>query len=110
YLDKIMSFDGVKLITDPRQEYEFDDVLTIHGYRTQLGSHRDYSLMKTVHGHSHKGGVVFRRIRGETLWELDVGFTGDAEAKAFGYTPQKIYDGTVGLGWLDGYGPRFIPK
>lgn len=109
WLNHIMTFDGVKLIEDSRQEFIDGDVQYIHGYRSGLGSHRDFAMMNTVCAHTHKGGTVFRRFRGQTFWELNAGFVGDAESKALGYTPQKIYDSTTGVGWLDEHGPRFIP-
>lgn len=109
YLHEVMTFEGVKLIKDPRQEYLFDDVEVIHGYRSNLGGHRDHALMNAICGHIHVGGVVFRRIRGQTLWELNCGLAGDPEAKAFNYTPQKIVNWTPGFGFVDQYGPRFIP-
>lgn len=109
HLDGIMSFDGVELITDYREEYVIDGVMYHHGYRTKLGDHRDYVLRNFVHGHTHKGGVVFRRIRDEVIWELDAGFAGDPHAKVFGYMPQKTCDYTPGFGYIDEEGPRFIP-
>lgn len=110
YLNKIMRFDGVTLIEDHRQEYYFDDVEVIHGYRSNLGAHRDFALMNAICGHMHVGGVVFRRIKNKTLFELNCGLAGAPESKVFGYTPQKISTGTPGVGWLDEYGPRFIPE
>jgi predicted phosphodiesterase len=108
YIDELMSFEGVKLIEDSRQEYVVDGIQYIHGYRTGIGGHRDYALMNTICGHTHKGGVMYRRFRDAICWELNVGFVGDAESKALSYTPQKVHDCTNGLGWLDEYGPRFI--
>lgn len=109
HLDGLMSFDGVELIRDYREEYLIDNVMYHHGYRTKLGDHRDYVLRNFVHGHTHKGGVVFRRIRDEVIWELDAGFAGDPHAKVFGYMPQKTCDYTPGFGYIDEEGPRFIP-
>lgn len=109
HLDSLMSFDGVELVTDYRDEYLIDNVMYHHGYRSKLGDHRDYTLRNFVHGHTHKGGVVFRRIRDEVIWELDAGFAGDPHAKVFGYMPQKTCDYTPGFGYIDEEGPRFIP-
>jgi predicted phosphodiesterase len=109
HLDTLMSFDGVELVSDYRDEYLIDNVMYHHGYRTKLGDHRDYVLRNFVHGHTHKGGVVFRRIRDEVIWELDAGFAGDPHAKVFGYMPQKTCDYTPGFGYIDEEGPRFIP-
>lgn len=108
HLDHLMTFDGVKLIVDPRQEYIVDGIQFIHGYRSKLGDHRDYTLMHTVCGHSHVGGVTFKRLRGQTLWELNCGYAGDPESKALGYTPQRLTHWTHGLGAIDELGPRFV--
>lgn len=108
HLNHIMTFEGVTLIEDHREEYVFEDVMVHHGYRTKLGDHRDFALMNAVVGHTHRGGVSYRRIRGETMWELNVGFVGELESKVFAYRPQKITTETTGFGFLDEYGPRFI--
>jgi predicted phosphodiesterase len=109
-VSKMMSFDGVESIIDPRQELIMPGgVVAIHGYRSQLGSHRDYTLTNVVCGHTHRGGVVFRQVRGEIIWELNAGLAGDPTAKGLSYTSQKMVDWTLGWGWLDRFGPRFIP-
>lgn len=109
YLDDLMTFEGVKLISDSRQEYIVDGIAYLHGYRSKIGEHRDHMLMNAVCAHIHVGGTLFRRFRGQTFWELNAGFVGDAESKALGYTPQKIQNHTLGFGWIDENGPRFIP-
>lgn len=108
HLEGLLAFEGVLTINDPRQEYIVEGIEFIHGYRTKLGDHRDYALMNAVCGHIHRGGVSYRRIRGQTLWELNAGFMADPESKALGYTSQKIADYTLGIGFIDEYGPRFI--
>ena len=108
HVEGLMSFDGVKLITDPREELIIEDIQFIHGYRGKTGDHRDYTFMNTVCGHLHRAGIAYRRIQGRAIWEMNVGFIGDPEAKVFGYTPQKIKDYTLGFGWIDIDGPRFI--
>lgn len=108
HLNSIMTFDGVKLISDHREEYIFNDVAVIHGHYSRLGQHRDYSLMNTIHGHTHKMGIVYRRVQNKVIWELDVGFVGDYESKVFSYTAQKMTADTQGFGWIDEYGPRAI--
>jgi hypothetical protein len=109
YLDELMTFPGVTLVSDSRQEYIVEGIEFIHGYRSRLGEHRDHALMNAVVGHIHVGGCVFRRIRGQTLWELNAGLAGDPESKALSYTPQRITNWTPGFGWIDESGPRFIP-
>lgn len=110
-LQELFTFEGVKTIFDVREEFYIrEDIVVFHGYRSQLGAHRDYTLMSCFNGHTHRGGVVFRRIRGgETLFECNSGVAGDPEAKGLTYTPQKITDWTPGFAVMDEWGPRFIP-
>lgn len=108
HLDQLMTFEGVELVADYREEYVIDGVLYHHGYRSKLGDHRDYVLRNMVVGHTHRGGVAFRRVRDEVIWELNAGFAGDPHAKVFGYMPQKTCDYTPGFGYIDEEGPRFI--
>jgi hypothetical protein len=108
HVNNLMTFDGVKLIEDVRQEYIVDGIEFIHGHRSKIGDHRDFALMNAVCGHLHRGGVSYRRIRGQTLWELNAGLVGDPESKALAYTPQKIYDMTPGFGYIWEHGPQFI--
>ncbi len=109
YMRDLMTFDGVHTVFDPREEYIVSDIAFLHGYRSQLGSHRDYMQMNAVVGHTHRGGAVFRQTQGRILWELNCGFAADANAKGLTYQAQKISDWTLGWGWIDELGPRFIP-
>jgi predicted phosphodiesterase len=109
HLKEITTFDGVETIYDSREEYETCGILFHHGFLSGLGKHRDYTHSNIVVGHTHKGGVSYKRIKGQTLWELNAGFLGDPEAKALSYTAlKKSTDYTLGWGWIDKYGPRFI--
>lgn len=107
-LTQLFKFDGVQTIMDQREELMLGDIAVFHGYRSKLGDHRDHTLYNTINGHTHRGGSVFRRIRGQTLWELNSGLAGDPEAKGLTYTPQKITDYTPGFGFVDPVGPRFV--
>lgn len=114
WVEKIMrelfTFDGVKTVFDYREELMLPgNIMVHHGYRSKLGDHRDYSHFNSIVGHTHLGGSVFRKIRGSVLWELNSGVAGDPESKGLAYTPQKITHWTSGFGWVDAYGPRFIP-
>lgn len=106
---KSFTFTGVKTVFDPREELMIGDIAVFHGYRSQLGQHRDYTLFNCINGHSHSGGVAYRQIRGQVLWELNSGYAGDPEAKGLTYTPQKITHWTPGFGEVDSMGARFIP-
>lgn len=102
------TFDGVQTIFDPREELIIGNIAIFHGHRSQLGSHRDYTHMNCMNGHTHRGGAVFKQIRGEVIWELNSGLAGDPEAKGLTYTAQKITEWTQGFSSVDEYGPRFI--
>lgn len=109
YLQELMSFEGVKLVADPREPFEAEGVQYVHGFRSGYGAHMSHTLCNTVHGHDHKLGVAFRRVAGQTLWELHAGFAGDMESKVFHYTPQKALHEMPGFGWLDEKAPRAVP-
>jgi predicted phosphodiesterase len=108
YMAELFKFDGVTTIMDPREELIFGNIAIFHGYRSKLGDHRDYTLMNCINGHTHMGGVVFRKIRGGVLWELNSGLAGDPEARGLTYTGQKIGTWTPGFGALNRYGPQFV--
>jgi predicted phosphodiesterase len=109
-LKEDFTFPGVTTILDQRQELMITDKIAVfHGYRASLGAHRDYTLMNCINGHSHVGGVVWRQLRNEVLFELNAGFAGDPESKGFNYTRQRITKWTPGFGALTKRGPIFIP-
>jgi len=105
----LWSFKGVQTMESERDELIIDDVLYMHGYRKH-GDHVKYNLMSTVHGHDHLGGVVYLPIKGKILFELSAGYLGNPKSAALSYTKQsRITKWTKGMGWIDDYGPRFIP-
>lgn len=116
YFQELMTFDNVHSVLDAREEYVIDGIVFIHGYRTQLGAHRDYMLRNAVVGHTHRGGTSFRNIHNvgglgasHTLWELNAGYAADPFSKGMSYTSQKMVEWTLGWGWIDCGGPRFLP-
>ena len=110
-MKKEFTFDGVETIFDVRQElYLNDEVILFHGHMSGIGGHRDQTMMCTVNGHTHRGGVVYRAVKGKIIWELNSGLAGDPYAKGLTYTPQKIVEWTPGFGAHDEHGPRFIPS
>ena len=106
--EHLFKFEGVRIIMDPREELMIGDIAVFHGYRSQLGAHRDYTLYNCINGHTHRPGVVFKRIRGQTLWEMNCGLAGDPEAKGLTYTPQKITEWVNSFGVVDKIGPRVV--
>ncbi len=111
---ELHSFSGVRTYFDDREEVVLDvsgqKVMFQHGHRSKLGDHCRFNLMNTVCGHSHRGGVVWEQNINGAFWELNAGFLGDISSYVFGYRAQKaIHKTTLGIGWLDEYGPRFMP-
>jgi len=107
----LWKFDGVTTIYDPREELVIEDIVFIHGYRTQLGSHASFMGKSMVGGHSHRGGVVLLPRFGveNPIFELNAGYlAGPEDYEALKYTPQKWNNWTRGVGYIDDLGPRFI--
>lgn len=109
YLKDFLTFDDVETILDTREEYKIADIAFIHGFKSQLGSHRDHLLSNVVCGHTHVGGCVFRSFRGRTFFELNAGLAADPDSKGLTYTSTKTTGWTLGWAYIDKYGPRFIP-
>jgi predicted phosphodiesterase len=109
-VSKLYQFDGVQMVSDYREELIIQDIMFHHGYMSRHGQQRDFVMQNLVSGHTHKGAVLYRALKGKTIWHLDAGYVGDAEAKALSYTAQKTTGWTLGHGWIDEYGPRFIPS
>jgi UDP-2,3-diacylglucosamine pyrophosphatase LpxH len=106
---RLFSFPGVATEFDPRQELMLPgDIMVHHGYRSKLGDHRDYALYNAIVGHTHRPGVVWRKIRGTQMFEMNCGLAGDPLAKGLTYTPQKIVDWVNAFGVVDEDGPRNI--
>lgn len=108
YMERLFTFENVHTVEDHREIFRIDGIGFHHGYRGQLGDHRDAMLENMVVGHTHKGGVVYRGLRGRTIFELNAGLMGDPSSKCMSYTPAKEDNQTLGFGFIDPYGPRFI--
>lgn len=108
-IEPMFQFEGVQTVFDSRQELVIQGVTIVHGYMSRPGGNRDFVLGNCANAHTHKMGVVYRAFRGQTMWELNPGFIGDEQSKALSYTPQRTTGWTLGLGWIDEYGPRAIP-
>ena len=67
------------------------------------------TLSNIVVGHSHIGGVTYRNIGNKIVWELNSGYCGDPDSKALSYRLMKLTKWTHGFGFVDEFGPRFIP-
>lgn len=109
HIETLYEFPGVKTVSDYREELIIQGIMFHHGYMTRHGQQRDFVMNNLVSGHTHRGAVVYRPLKNRTIWHLDCGFVGDAESKALTYTAQKTTGWTPGWGWIDRYGPRFIP-
>lgn len=105
----MFEFKGVETMESERQELVIEDILFQHGFRSKLGDHARHNSMKTVCGHSHRGGVVYQRLGDKVIWELNAGHLVDETRKPFMYTPQRLMaTWTMGFGIIDQYGPRFV--
>lgn len=106
-VDALYTFPGVTTIRASNEDFKVRGVVFAHGFLPGLGDHARAALCPVVRGHSHKGGTVWVR---PGLWELDVGYLGDSKAQVFGYQAwRRAYKMTVGMGIVDGLGPRFVP-
>lgn len=107
-LRDIYTFDGVETIHDPREFLQVGDCTIHHGYSSRPGGHIG-RMGNNAHGHSHKGGLLTRRTPDGWRFELDVGYHGAPEAKAFTYTATKTPGWTRGVGALGELGPIWVP-
>lgn len=103
----MMEFPQVETVHDTSQELILDGVCYQHGH-TKQGAHVEFNLMDTVHGHTHRGAVLYRPIRNRVCWELDAGCAADFNSKPLQYSQQKWNKWTNGWGVIDELGPRFI--
>lgn len=104
----MLTFDGVKTIFDPKEEFIYDGVIYMHGFR-KFGEHSVFNQQNTVCGHLHRGAVQWNQNLNGSYFELNVGFMADKSSPALAYKSQnKISKMTVGFGMLDKLGPRFV--
>lgn len=108
-LISIFEFDNVTTQVNAREELVIQDIVFMHGYR-KMGDHVKHNHKNTVCGHTHRGVCIFIRLGEKTLWELNAGFLADVSSIPMSYTQQrKFAQYTKGIGWIDNFGPRFIP-
>lgn len=114
FYDDLTSFKGVRTLADDRSELVINGILFIHGYLANLGDHLKLNRQSTVVGHSHRGGVVYQRVLGSTLFELNCGHVADETLLPSAYTQQRTSFWTPGFGTIETLktgqvSPRFIP-
>jgi predicted phosphodiesterase len=108
-LKKEFTFEGVTTLYDPRDFLLLNDEIAImHGYKSQLGAHRDQHLMSCITGHTHRPGVVYRRMFNKIIFEANSGFMGNPAAKGLTYTSSKLTEWVNGFLEGDDLGIRFI--
>lgn len=107
--DQYYKFNGVQTVFDYRDPLILDGIYFHHFFLSGIGKHRDHFMANAVGGHTHTGGVSFKKIHDKILWELNVGYCGDETSKALSYTATKVTKWTQGWGYIDEWGPRFIP-
>ncbi len=108
-------FDGVETQKSSKDEVTIEGldrgapVMLHHGHYSALGQHVRYNQMSTAVGHSHHGGVVYHRLRGKTIWELNSGYIADQKSLPLNYGMQRLSNSVPGYGVIDQDGPRFNP-
>lgn len=108
-LKKEFTFEGVTTLYDPRDFLLLnDEIAVMHGYKSQLGAHRDQHLMSCITGHTHRPGVVYRRMFNKVIFEANSGFMGNPAAKGLTYTSSKMVEWVNGFLEGDEFGVRFI--
>lgn len=106
--DDLYKFPNVKTIPDARDGIIIEDVLYVHGFLTQLGSHMKHFGMNVVHGHTHRAGTIYINYMGKVLWEHDSGYVADKKAVPLSYGPSKHTNSVTGFSEIGPLGPRFI--
>lgn len=112
---KSFTFDGVTTIHDPTEELFIENIMFIHGHYTgALNKHMEFSRMSVVHGHTHRGSIVYKPYWDQnknhvTLWEMDCGYIGDPQSIPLSFRAQKIHHWVSGCGLITRLGPMFIP-
>jgi len=107
-LHEYFRFEGVETVFE--DEWFYGGICFMHGWRSKLGDHAMHNGISTVCGHSHRGGVHYFRRGKKTLWELNAGHLANPLTPNMSYAKQRTFaTWTHGLGWIDDFGPRFIP-
>jgi predicted phosphodiesterase len=108
-MEKMFKFDGVTTLSSPRDFILLNDEIAImHGYKSQLGAHRDQHLMSCIVGHTHRPGIVYRRMMNKVIVEANSGLMGNPAAKGLTYTASKLTEWVNGFLEIDDAGLRFI--
>lgn len=107
-INSLFQFDGVRSFLSDRSELVINGIVFMHGYSTSLGYHMRYFRAPVVHGHTHRGSVLFESASDVALYELDCGHLVDTESVPFSYTETKTTKWLSGFGVIDELGPRFI--
>lgn len=100
----VYGFPGVKSLSSDREDVELrlkqQNVICLHGWMTQPGSHLDFFGKSVVFGHLHKPHLIHRLQRhgAPVLFELNCGHLADPRAPVF------EYGGTVRRKWELGFG------
>ncbi len=106
----IMRFERVLTIPDSREVYMIDGVGYHHGYLAAPGAHARASLCNMVVAHTHYGCVIPIKLENKIIWELNCGYVANRFAVPMSYAAQRRFSrSTLGYGWIDADGPRFIP-
>lgn len=107
-LDRFYTFDGVRLISDPKDiVLAYDKLELTHGHWSTKGSYAAAHNRNVIHGHTHKlyaQGV--RNLAGQQFLEVSAGFAGAYGSKAQDYRDKREHN--VQHGFAIHRGPQEI--
>lgn len=109
-VNKLYTFKNVKTNYDYRTEINIEGLLFHHGYLSQLGAHMRKYNRSIVVGHSHTGGVVYNKVAGKIIFELNAGYLANGKALPLQYGEAKTKSWTVGYGLLTKKDGRWQPQ
>jgi hypothetical protein len=107
-MSQFWDFPGVRVVLDSREPVSIGDTLICHGWLGQLGAHARYFGSSVMCGHTHRGGVAELVEYKRNIVEINCGYGADPRHEALKYGPSKFQRWTLGVGFKDELGGRFI--
>lgn len=108
-LTREFKFEGVTTLMDTRDVLIMNkNILIFHGFKLKLGDHRDWTRLSCIVGHTHRPGLMYRRMMNDIIHEANSGSMGNPAAKGLTYTASKITEQVGGFLEYDEDGGRFI--
>lgn len=106
--DSYFKFPESEFVNDPREPLIIGGIAFHHGFMKQY-SHMVKFQKPTVCAHTHNGGLLYQKVQGKWLWELNAGYAGNPSKPCFNYTPVREPNWTRGVGYISEWGPHWLP-